>query len=433
MKIGLYLQDVNEDKQNPEVFYDAMNEVKKSDIDLLVFPECCYTPFVDELYTLDIFKQEGYSKVEEYCSELSEYVGCPIIFSSVDNYGTIYSIYINAFAADNETFLRLYVKHTATDYSAFDIEPYNEIIELNFEPIIYRSLKIGMTICYDCNHAIFSRAYHKEGVDILINSTGGNIVYDKWHKYNKVRSIENHCFNFCTMGYAGDYKKINSYVFGYTPNGKEMKFTNLTYKGKDRNKVGTVYVFDTDSDDGSFDVDSSINQIHTTNKIQNYFYPCDGTDELMSKSIRIDEKLYTHKHGKENIIYCIVEGREILQPEKILHYLYHDKLKKIENKRYIIINRWQNLNSSLYENQISDVLKVRSMENFCAVILESDSFNNCYQCGMNRTAQIVKAVNGKYGLDLNRTSGPEAIWKNKNGMRAVWRNGFEALLRYIEK
>lgn len=31
-------------------------------------------------------------------------------------------------------------------------------------------------------------------------------------------------------------------------------------------------------------------------------------------------------------------------------------------------------------------------------------------------------------MDLTRTTGPEAIWKNKNGMRADWRENFEWLI-----
>jgi len=54
MKIGLYLQDMNENKKNLKVFNKAMIAVKKADIDLLVFPEFCYTPFSEEVYTVDL-------------------------------------------------------------------------------------------------------------------------------------------------------------------------------------------------------------------------------------------------------------------------------------------------------------------------------------------------------------------------------------------
>lgn len=56
----------------------------------------------------------------------------------------------------------------------------------------------------------------------------------------------------------------------------------------------------------------------------------------------------------------------------------------------------------------------------------------CYQCGKNRTAQVVKANDGFWGIDLERTSGPEAIWKNKQGMRASWRTNYEWLVENAE-
>lgn len=65
------------------------------------------------------------------------------------------------------------------------------------------------------------------------------------------------------------------------------------------------------------------------------------------------------------------------------------------------------------------------MENFCALIVESDNINQCYQCGKNCTAQVLKSVDGKFRIDLDRTTGPEAIWKDKNGMRASWRGRYE--------
>lgn len=69
------------------------------------------------------------------------------------------------------------------------------------------------------------------------------------------------------------------------------------------------------------------------------------------------------------------------------------------------------------------------MENFCAAIVESDNINNCYQCGKNRTAQVLESENGIYGIDLDRAAGPEAIWKNKStGMKACWRENFEWLV-----
>lgn len=432
MKIGLYLQDTNQKKRTVKVFDKAMEAVKKSGIDLFVFPEFCYTPFSEELYTVDLGYKDGVEIVEKYCLELSEKIGCAVVFGSSNEQGVTYSMYANAFAEKSETSSHMYFKHTMTSTSAFDLTQYNDTINTMFERILYRGKRLGMTICYDCNHAAFSRGYGKNNIDILINSTGGDVVYDKWHKYNKVRAIENQCFNFCTMGYEGDYKKVKSYVYGYTPNGKAMSFTNILSKGTEKNEVGTIYVYDTENDDGGFDEDSSLNQVPTTNLVQSFFFPCSKADKLISESKQIAENLYVHPSSTDNIVLCMIKGKEILEPEKILRLLYHRSLKKIKNKKYIIINQWDHLDSDLYKHQISDILKVRSMENFCAVILESDTYNHCYQCGMNRTAQVVQDEDGTYGVDLKRTTGPEAIWKNKRGMRAEWRDGFEMLVNYLQ-
>ena len=82
--------------------------------------------------------------------------------------------------------------------------------------------------------------------------------------------------------------------------------------------------------------------------------------------------------------------------------------------------------------KLSIVLKVRAMENYCAVILESNNINKCYQCGKNRTAQVVKPFDGVWGIDLERTTGPESIWRNKQGMRESWRKNYEWLVENSE-
>lgn len=426
MKIALYLQDTNQSKMNPKEFNKQIEKVKKADIDLLVFPEFCYTPFANDLW-VDITSKIGYSQVENFCIELCYSIGCAIIFSSKDKHNVTFSMYVNALAENEETYSKLYIKHTATDYSAFDFNDYKEKIDTMFQPITYKGHKIGMTICYDCNHSLFSRKYGEKGIDILINSTGGNVNDDKWHKYNKVRAIENHCFNFCTMGYTGNYKNVDSFVYGYTPTGKSMEYIALSSKKQDRNDVGTIYVYDTDMPCEGAEVDKSIEQRETVNKFEHFYFPCGDANKLISASMRVDDNLYVYNTNGYNIILCLLNEKEIFAPEKVSQLIYNTKLKAFDKKKYLLINQWSRLDDSIYKNQLSDVLKVRSMENYCAVLLESDIYNKCYQCGNNRTAQVVKMVNGKYGLDLDRTTGPETIWKNKDNMKASWRYGYELL------
>lgn len=431
LKVGLYLQ--TDELKNKADFANALEVVKRSDFDIFVLPEFCYCSFYSLLINADICVEEDVNNIFKACLDFSEEIGKAVIVSSEDKYGTIFSVFANTFASETETANALYIKHTMTAYSAFELEDYRELSKTMFEPILYKGYRIGMTICYDCNHSLFSRMYGLKNVDVIINSTGGNVVYDKWYKYNKVRAIENSCYNFVTMGGDGTVQNPHSYVYGFNGNGKELKPNNIIKKTTELNLPGSIYVYDTSLDDDYAAQDNSHKQSKTPNKNYQLEIPVGGVDEILSESKRLADGVYVYKVKDKNVIFCLVEGNDILKPEKVLSLLYAKELKKISNKRYVIVNKHNNIDDEIFGNKLSVVLKVRSMENFCAVILESDNINECYQCGKNRTAQVLKSENGKFGIDLDRTTGPEAIWKNKDGMKAGWRENAEWLIYEMGK
>ena len=154
---------------------------------------------------------------------------------------------------------------------------------------------------------------------------------------------------------------------------------------------------------------------------------------MLESDEKISDSIYRKAVGKYNVFLLLVDGKDIMKPEKVQPLMYAKELRKYNNRKYIIINRHDHIDPVFFEEKLSVILKVRAMENFCAVILESDDLNKCYQCGMNRTSQVVRAVDGEFGIDLNRTSGPDAIWKNKVGMQASWRENYEWLVENAEK
>lgn len=428
VQIGLYLQ-TNELAGDLRTFQKAMNMVKASDIDILVFPEFSYVPFEEEMHATDFLSTDDVQRLYDKTLALSRSIGCAVVICNEDRYGTIMCIYANDFAADGDTICKDYIKHTMATFSACDIGNYRENAEDLFQPVLYHGLRIGLTICYDCNHAIFSRKYGLNGVDMILNCTGGNVVYDKWYKYNKVRAIENRCFTFVTMGGDGNMANPHNYVYGFTPSGKEMipRLLNGVYAGK-KNISGGIYVYDTADDDGKAEIDPSIHQAETRNKTSDFVIPAKDMGAFLQRGEALTEHIRVLPHGEENVILCFVDGENILRPEKVLKLLYEEKLKEIEHKRYIIINRWDTIDRDFYETTLSIVLKVRAMENYCAVVLLSDPLKKCYQCGQNRTAQVVKEEDGRFGIDLRRTGGPETIWRNKDGMKARWRDNIEWLI-----
>lgn len=428
IKVAMYLQ--TNERKNMDAFQEILPVMKEADADIIVFPEDCYIPGIETITNTDILIDT--EKIFSVCMDLSREIGKAVIISSYDKYDTIYSVFANADPLKGETDISLYIKHTMCGSSCLEFQDYPEFAAKLFDPILYRGYRIGMTICYDCNHALFSRMYGMYGIDLIINSTGGNVVYDKWFKYNKVRAIENHCYTLVTMGGDEGNGKSSNYVYGFNKNGGCLIPVNLCGDSSKQNVPGGLYVYMVCEDAGMPEADNS-NKNETENKKWQFQYPVGGSEQILCASEKLSEGIYHKKNGSNHLFFLVLDGEDILKPEKVQKLLYAKVLKRYENRRYIIISRFETVDEKFFHEKLSIILKVRAMENFCAVILESCNMNKCYQCGKNRTAQVVKAVNGYWGIDLERTSGPEAIWKNKYGIRASWRKHYEWLVENAGK
>lgn len=427
IKLAMYLQTNN--VKNKKDFDKAMKVVSNTDIDILVFPEFSWVPFIQLMEESDLTIEEDYNKVVNECLKLSKKINKAIIIGSYDKNDLIYDIYANANATEDETKDSIYIKHIGTPTSAFDFKNYCNLSKVLYSPIIYKDHYIGMTICYDCNHAIFSRMHSLQGADIIVNNSGGDIDYNKWYKYNQSRAIENSRYTFVTMGGEANNSKIKSYVYGFNPNGKKLSPKLINYESDTENMPGGIYIYDLADDDASEEPEPSINQVKTENKYKDIFIPEGNVDSYIQNSLKLDENLYIYKYKNYNIVFILTYNDEILLAENFLPLMYSDKLKEYDNLRYILVCKYNDLDIGFYKNKLSVVLKVKAMENFCAVLLESNVVNNCYQTGKSRSSQVVKATDGKYGLDLSRMTGPESIWKNKSGrFRAAWRDKYEWLI-----
>ena len=187
-------------------------------------------------------------------------------------------------------------------------------------------------------------------------------------------------------------------------------------------------MFDLGKDDAHMTAEET--QLATENKYQAFKAPAANLHRLLKSAKKLSQGLYVRAHEDCNLVIAVLEGDDILKAEKVLPLLYAEALKPISNKRYILVSYYAHLDEDKFRNQLSTVLKVRAMENFCAVLLYSDTKNVCYQTGKAKNPQELRAVRGIYGIDLARTSGPEAIWRNKEGCKAAWRENFERLIAY---
>lgn len=438
VKMGLYLQGRSEACLRGG-FDRAMGAVRDSDIDILVLPEFSHVPFEEDFHKADLLNKQALNAIYEKTLEFSRSLGRAVVICNYDKKGMIMSVWANAFASDGETTCKSYIKHTMTGWSACQLDNYPVYAMDAFSPVIYGGHRIGMTVCYDCNHAMFSRKYALNGADIIVNCTAGDVSRDKWYKYNKVRAMENSCFNFVTMGHM--WKNDHNYVFGFTPSGKEMR--PILINGRDggkRNFPDGVYVYDTAQAVGPLGVDPSARQQENPSRDEEVFIPADGIMDFYMKGREVKAGLRVLQVNGFNLVMCLIEDDAILKPESVLKLLYSRELADLPEKKYLIVNRWGTVDKDFYESQLSLILKVHSMQNFCAVMLTSSNMTKCFQASKSKTAQVVKAVNGRYGLALGRMGGPEAIWRDHNSgvkgtlrtcMRASWRKNVEWLVESL--
>lgn len=79
LKIGLYLQ-TKELYGNTKVFEKSMVLVRKSEIDILVFPEFAYFPFVTEYRHSNLLNNDELRIIQEDALEFSRNLGRAVVF-----------------------------------------------------------------------------------------------------------------------------------------------------------------------------------------------------------------------------------------------------------------------------------------------------------------------------------------------------------------
>lgn len=77
--------------------------MKAADFDILVFPEFGWVPFDDLLTSIDLANPNDINAVMDKCFKFSEEIGKAVLVNSIDSYNTIYSVFANAAANEDET------------------------------------------------------------------------------------------------------------------------------------------------------------------------------------------------------------------------------------------------------------------------------------------------------------------------------------------
>lgn len=150
-------------------FFEEMEYASTFGADIIVFGEGVKTPYHELLSGMDVLNAEEYNYVLEslygFCFEF----GGAAVFNDVDDFGMHFSIFVNPFAEDGETFNKLYIKHATDKGSVFELEDYEQCAKEIFQPIVFKGTKIGMTMGNDIYLPKLFEKYRLNGVSTVFN------------------------------------------------------------------------------------------------------------------------------------------------------------------------------------------------------------------------------------------------------------------------
>ena len=427
MKICMYIQDISWEKTNEKVFHAHVRKAAKEKADLLVMPEGSYTPYTKMTGFFDISGDEGLDIMRGCGYTFSEKLGCPVVYGGIDMYGAVYSLYVNGANAKEDTFSRLYIKHTEAKYSPFFIKNYAKYQTTHLSPVKLKGKAMGLVAGEDIKHAAFARLFGQAGAEIIITNAKSGVDYNEWYLYSRARAVENNCFVFCAT--ASEGKDGDAFSMGFTPQGRLMKFKSLIREGDAFPVAGNIRMYDTE-DAAILDYTAEFAPEDTLKA--GMFVKPSGLDELLGSAKALDKGLYVKEQEGRNIVLCVLDGADILLPEAVLRLLYNPQLSDIPDKKYIIINKWSEAPGAEMEEKLSAVLPVRAMENRAAVVMISPDKTAAFQRNAQGCPVVLSDSGEGFGIDLGEAGGPESIWVDiPDKMAAQWRAGYEKLIEVI--
>ena len=390
LKIACFIQ--TRDYRNSEKYKEAIEVIKEGHVDILLFPEFTYIPLDNDEELKNLYERtncldsDQLDKLENEVLNISKKYGKAIMVCNKTRDGYFVSIWANPKANGEDTKTSHYIKFSRpilNDSAAIELKnnDFKRLLDDNYliSPISFKGYKIGMTICYDSLFRLYSACYGK--IDIILNSTGGNVNLKKWKNNTRARSIENKVYTVTTMGMdklPSSVRNTNKSMC-FTMNGEEINYKNII--------ADHVYIYElpsTGSDLKSFD--EQMEAIFTKDlTMGDYSFEIDKYKNFPNKYCNI------YEDEKNKMFILRLENDNIFSTRKVMETL--TSFKEISNYDYcIVINEWDNNIPQDIEKKLPSVLFTLSMELSVAIILKTP--NKCVgiQMGSTRKNSILRII-----------------------------------------
>ena len=413
MKV-LLVQPYYDEQFTFQKIYDDIMEIYDKDaqeINLIVFPEAF------------VFSSLGEKERWEFVDGLTYLAECPVLVGFSTEKGTEEAYYANPFEHpdyENDTKWKIYTKHSTAEKVYFETEYDEEITAQMYVPIVLRDKKIQVVICHDMFYPLLVEKLQNQGMDMLINLTGGNVNMAKWCGLLKGRSYEIQGPVLCTMGdrvEMGQKSDRIAYI-----NGKRL---SPNFEKGDGTKEHAYSIFDLEK---PIYVDEE--PPYYSDKIYDQFTVGlnEGDCQLTSNTIRtnleiVDMLENSLRLRKGNEIVHVHKGDE----KDLFDRTYVFKQHRVQGDHEVFVYMTE---QKLNYDEVVALLKIRVIENRIAAIVQTPEF--MIGAKTNRYKNVQLFENTLIGFDLEHMKGFESVYEKSpsstNGLNLKFKKAYESLV-----
>ncbi|QWG44698.1 hypothetical protein EXW31_10515 [Bacillus mycoides] len=378
--------------------------------DLVVFPEAF------------IWGNEDVNECIEMTKSISINCNTPVLMGVSSEFGTEEAYFYNP-TNEDETEWKLYAKHSSAEKVAFEGEYDEEDLEQLYKPILLNGKQIQVCICHDMFYPLLMERLEQEGMDILINLTGGNVRMSKWTNILKGRSIEMKGTVLCTMAYQSEENQKSERI-GYH-NGQRLQ---PIFTQGDGSKEHAFSIFDIehhsfiDEDEPSYS-----NKKYSEFTVSRTEGDCIvSNNELVAKLPivkRYDHSLRVEK-GKERIHVHACSIDELYERT----YVY--RAPRVVNDHEVFIYF---CDEEVERDEASDMLKLlklRVIENRIAAVIVAPNFMIGAKTNQCKDVQLFEG--DTIGFNLRNMKGFDSVYvkspSKTGGLNLKFKEDYEALI-----
>ncbi|MBE1555485.1 hypothetical protein [Sporosarcina limicola] len=410
----LLVQPYEDYAYNYQELYDKVKEIiQMKEVDLVVFPEA-FIPVEND--------DAGWTTIEY----IADFLDKPVLlgFSMAD--GSERAYYLNWEPKEGETEEKSFIKHSTADTTIFDYELTNEEIKIIYQPILLNGQRIQVYVCHDMFFPLITERLEQEGLDILINLTGGNVKMSKWCNLLKGRSIELQAPVFCTMGNRINMKQPSDRISYYK--GKKVKPTYTLGVGEKEHafsifSLGTTQQFI--QEDEPYYSDKLYHQF-TVGINENADCVINLEDLTVSTDLKeTNQYEYSYRllKGNENVHVHIANYEDLLDRT----YLYRQPRNQGDHQIIVYLSE-----EEIDKEVAIALLKLRVIESRVAAVVASPSLLIGAKTNRYKDVQLFKSINNQIAFDLQHMYGIDSIYQKAEsstlGIPLKYKVKYEALV-----